>query len=139
MSYEIMQHPADAKFRASGETKEEAFSEAVRAFADIVGGEAGKQVHTIEVNSESLESLLFDMLDELIFLQDTENVVVSHADEMNLNYAEDGSWRLEAGIKTNKILPDVNKLDVKGPTYSEMKVQYVRAQETWVLESVVDI
>jgi SHS2 domain-containing protein len=65
--------------------------------------------------------------------------VVSHADEMNLNYAEDGSWRLEAGIKTNKILPDVNKLDVKGPTYSEMKVQYVRAQETWVLESVVDI
>ena len=138
MSYEIMQHPADAKFRASGETKEEAFSEAVRAFADIVGGEAGKQVHTIEVDSESLESLLFDMLDELIFLQDTENVVVSHADEMSLNHAEDGSWRLEADIKTNKILPDVNKLDVKGPTYSEMDIDYIQG-EGWHLQAVIDI
>ncbi|NMJ77416.1 hypothetical protein GLU64_03330 [Nanohaloarchaea archaeon] len=139
MSYEIMQHPADAKFRASGETKEEAFSEAVRAFADIVGGEAGKQVHTIEVDSESLESLLFDILDELIFLQDTENVVVSHADEMNLNHPEDGLWHLEADIKTNKILSGVSKLDVKGPTYSEMRVKYIQGQETWVLESVIDI
>jgi SHS2 domain-containing protein len=139
MSYEIMQHPADAKFRASGETKKEAFSEAVRAFADIVGGEAGKQVHTIKVDSESLESLLFDMLDELIFLQDTENVVVSHADEMSLNHAEDRSWRLEADIKTNKILPDVNKLDVKGPTYSEMEIKYIQGEGTWVLVCVVDI
>ncbi|EGQ44026.1 MAG: hypothetical protein J07AB43_03660 [Candidatus Nanosalina sp. J07AB43] len=138
MSYEIMQHPADAKFRASGETKEEAFSEAVRAFADIVGGEAGKQVHTIEVESESLESLLFDMLDELIFLQDTESVVVSHADEMNIEHVEDGSWYLEADIKTNKILPGVHKLDVKGPTYSEMKVEYVQG-EGWNLQAVIDI
>jgi SHS2 domain-containing protein len=139
MSYEIMQHPADAKFRALGETKEEAFSEAVRAFADIVGGEAGKQIHTIKVDSESLESLLFDMLDELIFLQDTKNVVVSHADEMNLNHAEDGFWHLEADIKTNKILPDVNKLDVKGPTYSEMKIDYVQEDRVWAIQSVIDI
>jgi SHS2 domain-containing protein len=138
MSYEIMQHPADAKFRASGETKEEAFSEAVKAFADIVGGEAGKQVHTIEVDSESLESLLFDMLDELIFLQDTENVVVSHADELNLSHAEDGSWHLEVDIKTNKILPDVSKLDVKGPTYSEMDIDYIQG-EGWRLQAVIDI
>lgn len=137
MSYEIMEHPADAKFRVVAQSKEEAFSEAVKAFADIVGGEAGSQVHTLEVESEGLEPLLFDFLDELIFLQDTENVVVSHAKNLELEKLENG-WRITADIKVDKITSEVHKLDVKGPTYSEMQVDYVDG-EGWVLQAVIDI
>lgn len=138
MSYEIKDHPADAKFRVVADSKEEGFREAVKAFADIVGGESGKQTHSIEVESEGLEPLLFDFLDELIFLQDTENVVVSHADSMDLERLENG-WRIKADIKVNKIMPEVHKLDVKGPTYSEMQVDYDEDESAWVLQAVIDI
>ena len=138
MSYEILEHPADAKFRVTADSREEAFSEAVEAFADIVGGEAGKQVHSVEVESEGTEPLLFDFLDELIFLQDTENVVVSHTDKLELERLENG-WRLKADVKVNKITSEVHKLDVKGPTYSEMQVDYDRDEGAWVLQAVIDI
>ena len=138
MSYEIKDHPADAKFRAVGETKEEVFREAVKAFADIVGGEAGKQTHTVKIESEGLEPLLFDFLDKLIFLQDTEDVVISHADELALEELENG-WRITADIKVNKIMPEVHKLDVKGPTYSKMQVDYDKDKSKWVIQAVIDI
>lgn len=138
MTYEILEHPADAKFRVKGETRQKVFSEAVEAFAEIVGGEAGKQVHTVKVESEALEPLLFDFLDELIFLQDTENVVVSHAEKLELKNLED-SWMIEADIKVDKITSEVHKLDVKGPTYSEMQVEYDTDESAWVLQAVIDI
>jgi len=137
MSYEIKDHPADAKFRVVADSKEEAFKEVVDAFSDIVGGEAGKQVHTIKVESEGLKPLLFDFLDELIFLQDTENVVVSHAESLNLESLENG-WRIEADIKVDIITSELHFMDVKGPTYNEMKVNYEEG-EGWVLEAVIDI
>jgi Archease protein family (DUF101/UPF0211). len=58
MSYEILSHSADEKFRATGESLEEAFSEAVKAFGEIVGSdpEAGEYNHTIEVESENQEA-----------------------------------------------------------------------------------
>lgn len=138
MTYEIKDHPADAKFRVAADTKEKAFKEAVDAFAEIVGGEAGKQVHTIKVESEGLEPLLFDFLDELIFLQDTENVVVSHTKNLELERLENG-WRIEADIKVDKITSEVHKMDVKGPTYSEMEVEYDTDEGAWVLQAVIDI
>ena len=137
MSYEIQDHPADAKFSVVADSKEEAFKEVVDAFSEIVGGEAGNQVHTIKVESEGLKPLLFDFLDELIFLQDTENVVVSYADGLNLESLENG-WRIEADIKVDLITSQVHVMDVKGPTYSEMKVSYEQG-EGWVLGAVIDI
>ncbi len=137
MSYEIQDHPADAKFRVIADSKEEAFREVVDAFSEIVGGEAGNQVHAIKVESEGLKPLLFDFLDELIFLQDTENVVVSYADKLELERLENG-WRIEADIKVDLITSEVHVMDVKGPTYSEMKVSYEQG-EGWVLGAVIDI
>jgi len=119
------------------DSKQEAFKQVVEAFSEIVGGEAGNQVHTIKVESEGLKPLLFDFLDELIFLQDTENVVVSYADELELERLENG-WRIEADIKVDLITSQVHVMDVKGPTYNEMKVSYEEG-EGWVLEAVIDI
>lgn len=137
MSYEIKDHPADAKFKVVADSKEKAFGEVVEAFSEIVGGEAGKQVHSVEVESEGLEPLLFDFLDRLIFLQDTENVVVSHAKDLKLEELKNG-WRITADIKVDKITSEVYVMDVKGPTYSEMQVNYEKGQG-WVIQAVIDI
>ncbi len=132
-----MRHTADEKFRATGETIEEAFEDAAKAFSEIVKGENGKVRHSIEIESESLEALLFDFLDRLIFLQDTEGVAVSHARNMEVEELEQG-YGLEADIMVEPITPAMNFTDVKAPTYNEMVAEY-REGEGWTLEAVLDI
>lgn len=136
MGYEILEHTADEKFRATGETIEEAFAEAVKALSDIVGGGNGEAVYDIEVESENREALFFDFLDQLIQLQDTEGVMVSHAEEVKVEEAGD-SYRLEASILVDPIDPSNRGLDIKGPTYSEMVVDYGDGE--WVLQAVLDV
>lgn len=137
MSYEILEHSADEKFRAQGETLDEAFKEAVKAFSEIVDGGGGMYTHTIEVESENLEALLFDFMDRLINLQDIEDVVISHA--KNLEYEElDDGHRIEADILVDTIDLEDQPLDIKAPTYNEMKVDYIKG-EGWTLEAVLDI
>lgn len=136
--HEILEHTADEKFRATGETLEEAFSEAVNAFSEIVGGGDGMYRHEIEVESENLEALLFDFLDRLIYLQDTESVVVSHVDEITVEEQEeiDEGYRLSCTVLVDTIEEGVSYQDIKGPTYNEMKVDF---EDEWVLEAVLDI
>lgn len=137
MGYKILNHPADAKFQATGDTLEEAFSDALKAFAEIVGdGEQGRVRHEIEIESENLEALLFDFMDRLILLQDTEDVTVRSAKNLEIEEKEHGH-RLTADIMTDKIDPGGSYLDIKGPTYSEMKVEH--GDHEWVIEAVLDI
>ncbi|WEL23967.1 archease [Candidatus Nanohalovita haloferacivicina] len=136
MSYEILEHTADEKFQASGDSLEEAFSEAVKAFSEIVGGFNGQTYYSIEVESESQEALLFDFMDKLIFLQDVDNVVISYAEDLEIEDLEDG-YRLTAKIWADNIENSMSVMDVKGPTYSEMEVTFEEGK--WRLQVVLDI
>lgn len=146
MGYEILEHTADIKFRATGKTLEDAFSESVKAFSTVVGdGEKGHVAHSVDVESENLEALLFDFMDELIFLQDTEGVIVCEAENMEIEDREHG-YRLKADILTDTLSPGGDYLDIKGPTYNEMKVEHESttgedepAKSEWVIETVLDI
>ena len=135
-TYEILDHPADAKFRAEGDNLEDVFSASVEAFSEIVRGYSGVYNHKIKVESENLDALLFDFLDELIFLQDSRGIVVSHATEMSIEELDDG-WSLEANIMTDDITSEVDFMDVKAPTYSEMDVGFDNGK--WYAQAVLDI
>jgi SHS2 domain-containing protein len=135
--FEILEHSADEKFHAEGDSKEKAFSEAVKAFAEIVGGNTEGMYHQkIDVESENLEALLYDFLDELVFLQDSEGVVISYAEELSLEEKRD-SWKIQAKIAVDNITSDMSLLDIKSPTYNEMKVDY--KDKKWILEAVLDV
>ncbi|MFB6158188.1 MAG: archease [Candidatus Nanohalobium sp.] len=134
--YELLGHTADEKFRVRAGSLEEAFSEVTRAFSEVVKGDRGSGVHSVSVESESLEALLFDFLDRLIFLQDTEGVAVSHAESLDVEETENG-YRLEADVAVDSITSGMNFTDVKAPTYNEMRVDYEDGQ--WVLEAVLDV
>ncbi|MFW5930064.1 MAG: archease, partial [Halobacteriota archaeon] len=75
MTYEILEHTADVKFRASGDTLAETFTSAVDAFAEITGADGLTPTSKLEfeVESEGLEALVFDFLDRMIWLQDVED------------------------------------------------------------------
>lgn len=137
MSHEILGHTADAKFEATGQSIEEAFSSTVDAFSEIIGGEGGQNRHKITVESESHEALLFDFLDELIWLQDVEDVVISHAKSIDFEETDKG-YRIEAVLWTNPITGDMAPTDVKGPTYSEMEMTYEEGKG-WKIVAVLDM
>jgi SHS2 domain-containing protein len=136
MGYEILEHTADVKFTASGDSLEEAFSESVKAFSEIIGGMNGQTTYSIEVESESHEALLFDFMDKLIFLQDVNDVVVSYAENLEIEELEKG-YRLTADIWADNIEGSMSVLDVKAPTYSEMYVKFEDGK--WRLQVVLDI
>jgi len=136
MGYEILEHTADEKFRATGQSLEEAFKEATKAFSEITKADKGKVKHNIKIQSENTEALLFDYLDKLIFLQDTEGVAVSHTENLNIEEKQH-SYKIKADIITEPITPGMKLTDIKAPTYNEMKATYEDGK--WILEAVLDI
>ena len=138
MGYEILEHTADVKFRATGDSLEEAFEDVVRAFSELSSeGTKGNTRHKVEVKSENSEALLFDFLDELIFLQETEGIAIGEPKELSIEDSE-GEYSLEATVYADAIDPGATIMDIKAPTYNEMKVDYVQG-EGWIVEAVLDI
>lgn len=139
MTYEILDHPADVKFRAHGETLEDAFSEVVAAVSELVGGGNESAEPTvdreIELEARNLEALLFDFLNRLILLQDLEDAVVTGVTDLDIERTDDGH-RLRAVIHGVAIPSDRPLLDIKAPTYSEMRIE---REDGWTIEAVLDV
>lgn len=135
MGYELLSHPADVRFRATGATLDAAFAAVVEAFADVSDGDGGTDLHhRVRVESEDRAALLFDFLAELVLLQELEGVAVTRAEELAVE-ATDGGYALDATIRCGPIGEPL--FDVKSPTYSEMRVEEV--DDEWVLEATLDI
>ena len=139
MTYELLDHPADVKFRTRGETIEAAFAAVVPALAALVDGGSERDRGTVTrettVEGRNLEALLFDFLDQLILFQDLDDAVVTAATGVEIDETE-GGYRLSAVIHARPIPADEALLDVKAPTYSEMRVE---ESDGWTIEAVLDV
>ena len=139
MTYEILDHPADVKFRTHGKTVEDAFSEVVPAVSALVGGADDSPQRTvtldIELGARNLEALLFDFLNQLILFQDIEAAVVTQAADFHIEQTENG-YQISATVQAVPIPPDQPRLDIKAPTYSQMRVEQT---DGWTIEAVLDV
>jgi SHS2 domain-containing protein len=138
MPYELLDHVADARFRANGPTLEAAVGAAVAAFAEICDTDPDRETPervTVNAAAHDREALLFDFLGELILVQDVGGEAVVRAESVDVEH-EDG-YALEATIHVAPIAPDEPLFDVKSPTYNEMVIEE-RSGE-WVIEATLDI
>jgi len=138
MSYELLDHTADAKFRARGATLEEAFSEAVRAMTAIAADPSKLETEMtfhVTVKAKTLQNLLFDLLDEILFLHDTERFLPARAEALTI-VERDGAFVLDATLLGD----DAAKwpANLKAVTYSEMIVEQ-EPDGTWLIQAVIDI
>lgn len=146
MSYEVLPHPADVRFRATGPTLADAFAEVVRAFAEISESRGGeRERHEVAVESEDGEALLFDFLAELILIQEVDGCAVTRAEAVTVD-PTDGGYRLTATVVGGPI--EEALFDIKSPTYNGMRVEKLDkvggevvgdADDEWVLEATLDI
>lgn len=137
--WKFFAHTADAKFTAYGKTMEECFSNAGIACFEIITDTTKvqpKKKHMISVKAKRPMALLFDFLDELLFLLDTEGLLVCDVQDMAIS-EENNEWLLTATA-----LGDYHKgydvsCNVKAVTYNDMDIK--ETDKGWECTVVVDL
>jgi SHS2 domain-containing protein len=137
--FEFLEHTADLKIRASGESLDEVFSNMAKGmFAAIVDEESVIKdeavIQDFEMNSVDLPSLLVDYLSQLITLGDTNNEIYDYF-ELGIMQVGNENWSLKCratGYKVSGL-----KLEIKAVTYNELKIKEQDGQ--WLAEVVFDI
>ncbi len=123
MNYEFLDHTADAKFRAYGSNIEISFCNAALAmFSLLIEPEKVKTNLTKKINikSKKKESLLYDFLEELLFLLDTEGFLLHDVKDLKIKFFENSFFL------TCKVMGDhaSNYKDIHGNiksiTYNDM-------------------
>jgi len=132
---EFIPHTADIMFKAQGVNLNKVFENSALAMFHVMHDKrVGNELkHTIEVSGRDLESLLYNFLEELLFLLDSENFFLSEikvkVDEKNLKLSADlfgdNAGKYSIGI------------DIKAVTYNNM---YVRKEKgKWTAQVVLDV
>ena len=123
--YEFLEHTADAKFRAYGKTLEEAFTNAALATTAIMCGV--KKVRqsiekTINVAAKKKESLLFDFLQQLVILLDTEGFLLGGVKSLTISKNKEG-YSLHAIILGDSADHYEIHTAIKAVTYNDMFIK----------------
>lgn len=132
--FEFLEHTADIKFRAFGKDVEEVFENVVLAISEIISREneiKSKNKKQIEVEGHDKESLLYNFIEELLYLLEVEKFVVSNA---KVSIKDD---KLEAYIYGDYVKNYKNLDHIKSPTYHEMYVKKIK--NGWGAQVVVDV
>jgi len=133
--YEFLKHTADVEFRAYGKTLNSAFANSALAmFKAMHPGKVRSKIRTtIKIKGKDLENLLYNFLEELLFLLDSNDFFLSKA----IVKIDKESSSLEA-----KIFGDLTKeydisLQVKAVTYNSMIIKKLKGK--YVCQVVLDV
>ncbi len=141
--YEFFDKTADAKFKAYGYTLEESFKNALEAMTsimfkieDIEEYEFDKEKREVSVEGTNLETLLYNFLEEAIFLLSAESFV-GLVEKIKIKELDEG-YELKAVLIGTQSLNFESTGEVKAVTYNEM---HVKTNETglWECQVVVDL
>ncbi len=133
----FFEHTADIGFEVNAKNLEKAFELAGKAFFSIITDlERIKTEKTkvFEITSEDEKSLLYDFLDQLVFLKDVENTAFK--DFKIVIKKEKGELILKCTAKGQDI-SQITGSDIKAVTYSQMEI--IETDEHCFLRVVVDV
>ncbi|MBI3000911.1 MAG: archease [Deltaproteobacteria bacterium] len=132
---------ADVAFEARGATLEELFKAAADATTNLMVTDLGtittREKREIELQDESLELLLFNFLQELIFYKDAQKLLL-RVGEIRIERS-DGSFKLRAEAYGEELNPARHELgvDVKAVTLHRFQVQ--ETPEGWQANVILDV
>ena len=136
MKYEYLEHTADAKFRAFGKDLDDVFANSALAMFNILGDTSKVKVtkrKKIKIKSRNYERLLYDFLEEMLFLLDTENFFLHKVKKIKINE----NFELEAVIVGDDYKNYELKSDIKAITYNDMSIK--KTKNGYEATVVVDI
>jgi SHS2 domain-containing protein len=128
---------ADLTVEAWGETLEEAYANIALAMFNAITPLEGveiKTVTTIEAEGDDLESLLFNFLDELLYVNDVDHLIFK---ELSLSLDMGGMRiRAECGGEKFELGRHEQGIAVKAVTFHLMLIE--RAGDAWLVRVVFD-
>jgi SHS2 domain-containing protein len=136
--FRFLEHTGDIKFQAYGTSLEKAFANSALAmFAAMHDGEV-KKVKKIKIktNGKDLESLLYNFLEELLIVFDTEGFFLGKVKSLKISKKE-GKFRLEAEVIGDKADKYEIHIDIKAITYNDMFIE--KGKEKWICQVVIDV
>lgn len=143
MAYRFLENitTADSAFEATGETPEELFISAAKALEETQVRTKNLKLRAekkIELENNTLDKLLFDFLNELIFYKDAEGLAFSKF-EIEIKTLSPSRYTLVANLGGEKLDPSKHELrtDVKAVTKHRFEVQKTR--EGYKATVVLDI
>ena len=135
--YETFEHTADIGLRARAADLNTLFAEAAKAFFSVIVENPAEIRATdefpVSVEADQLDDLLYDWLAELLYLFDTQHVLLR---EFDVTVQEN---RVTATVRGEPVDEQRHQLDmeVKAITYHELKVE--REGDGWLAEVIVDL
>jgi len=135
MRYKFLEHTADVKFRAFGKTLEEAFSNSALALVETMTRNIKIKPRikkNISVSGSDLENLLYNFLEEFLFLFDSERFVFAKIEKIEIK-----DNKLEAEILGDNADNYNISNDVKAVTYNSMFVKIETGKVT--IQVVLDV
>jgi SHS2 domain-containing protein len=138
--YRILPHPSDGKFRAFGATLEEAFVNAALGTVSLMWDWISLRSAAsfpVRARGRDLEQLLYQFLEEILFLFETRNFLLASVEDMKIEKDESG-FRLQAVFRGDDAKNAVEIFGVvKAITYNEMKIE--EDCGGWSIQVVVDM
>lgn len=133
MKFKFLEHKADAKFQAFGKSLEEAFSNAALAMTSVMTDYnkiKSKIKHKISVNGKDKKALLYNFLEQLLILLDTEKFLLHKIRNIKIKDNE-----LTAELIGDKFNNQYNiKINIKAVTYNKMEIK----EKPYMVQVVVD-
>ena len=138
MKYKFLEHTADIKFQALGKNLEEVFCNCAYALTDSIIETKIKSNKKIKfkVKGNDLENLLYNFLEEFLFLCETENFVLSKIKNLKIE-KKSKNYFLFCEISGDKSKKYTIKEHVKAITYSEMFIKKIKGK--FIAQVVLDV
>jgi SHS2 domain-containing protein len=138
--YHFIDHTADVAVELSGRTVDELFRSAAQALTDTVTERSlvvEIQTETVSLEATSIEDLLVDWLNELLYRFEVRNLLVADAD-VSLR-TEGDRWHLDATVRGEDFDPvrHPSRVLVKSATYHSLEV--VERGGEWHARIVFDV
>jgi len=134
--FKFLKHTADIKFRAFGKTPEEVFQNSALALFKTLYDKRikTKKKFKIKTKGKDLENLMYNFLEEFLFLFDSKNFLPSRIINLKLN---EKKFEIKAEISGDDIKNYSSSIHVKAITYSEMKIK--KEKGIWISQVVLDV
>jgi len=140
MTYKFLSHTADIKISVDASTLEKAFIDSAMALQESILGRKTKikslKQKQIEIRGHDLERLLYDFLEEFIYLIEAKDFILSKIKELKI-IKNENHFQLIAMLSGDNSTSYKFSNNVKAITYNDMKIKKNKNKVT--IEFVIDV
>lgn len=134
MKYKFIEHTADVQFEAYGKSLEEGFSNSAEAMIKSITDDKIEKVleKSFDISGKDYESLLYEFLEEILFVFESENLIFAGIKKININ-----KFNLKCVMYFDYSKNYNFFSHVKAITYNEMIIK--KENNRWILKAVLDV